>query len=226
MAGPALRAASPYLALAAAGGAIGYGAAGMALGTDDPRQQAGWGAMSVIGGAAAGAGIGAGIGALGGPIGAGAGAIISGVAGGVVGTGRMAYEAWRARRQARETEQGGEAQAQELRGRGYLDPEEQWRRVRAGEHIGRPAGSIRTEMEQARPPAAVQQLQDWRADLQRTLKELPNWIKQGQQEAMRQQQQQLKLDVSGTVTPSPMFGVLMQYQVSLDVLRSVQVAVS
>jgi hypothetical protein len=159
---------------------------------------------------------------------------------------RMSGEPSEAQQRQNEQEQAGA-----LRQRGYISPRDwaiqhgysekqydesgirsdDWKRyVAERESAGRPTGSIRTEMAQqaapARPDPVVQQLHDSRAALERTLRELPTWIKQGQVEAARQHEQQLKLDVSGQVTPSPEFALKMQYQVSLDLLRSVQVAVS
>jgi hypothetical protein len=119
-----------------------------------------------------------------------------------------------------------------MRDRGYLDPEEQWRRIRAGETIGRPAGSIRSEQERAAARTAartaqtdpvLQFLSKREQDLRDLMKEIPNWFREAERQ---RQQQQPELKVSGEIGFAPEMTVKMLYQLNGQMWREFQAGVS
>lgn len=178
--------------------------------------------------------------------GAGAGLLMGGVAGAVIGGGAAVVGAaarpwWDARQDA----QRNAAQERQVRGAmrnvGYLDgrswalehgytekqfdetglsqaDSRRWRADRAA--IGRPSGGVAGR---AADPVLTT-MRNAQSQLQRFIENLPNLMKQSMVEA--QQQQRAQLDMNVKIQPSAEFAAQMEYQQSLAMLRSVQLAVS
>jgi hypothetical protein len=138
---------NPFSRSALVGGGIGYAAAGLG-----GRSTAGQ-AVAGLGGVVAGAGAGL---LMGGPW----GAVIGGLSAAVGGLYRLGSETRNLNRQTAQSEAAGASHARTMEARGYLSPEEMWRRVRAGQRIGRPAGSIRNQ-QPAAVPRALNSAADW-----------------------------------------------------------------
>jgi len=240
----ALRIGGPLVA----GAALGYGASEWALrgpyaGASPAARrvhEAGMGLGGVVAGAALG-------GMMGGP----AGALLGAGSAAIVGTGRMGYAAWQASRQARQAEQQFRGQQQRAQRAGYITPRMVAREWGWGEDFEQGLDPRRsrqvmaevhrrqeTQRDAARRAAAgpeqdpvvrgLRSAEHYLARLQESFspEHIRRAIAEGQQEAARQQTARDLGTLKVQVSPSPEFAARMEWQQSLQMFRSMQVAVA